>query len=622
MTADFVADATRNLIAEKLRQAFFEYFRYTPAPSEVASWQNSLRAMSDVVDLSSLDDHGIVVELQLPLSSKRLDCMITGHDGGDRPQAIVVELKQWEGADPSDIDESVSVFMGGRQRDVLHPSAQVGGYQRYLMDVHTAFNEGRVGLAACGFAHNARFDPDGELWSARHHQLLERWPLYAGDQIDDFANFLNGRLEGGDGGSVLDEVLKGRYRPHKRLLDHTARVIRREPTYVLLDEQRVAFNHILGRVRDRQASSERSVFLINGGPGTGKSVIAVNLVAELSAQGFVTQHATGSKAFTENLRKVVGSRAKAQFSYFNSFSDAEPSLVDALICDEAHRIRESSNSRFTRKEARSNRPQIEELMLAAKVSVFFIDDRQVVRPGEVGSSELIRSTASQLKVPVFEHTLETQFRCGGSEAFVGWVDNTLEIDTTQFVLWDPSEEFDFQVVDTPQELEAMIRAKAAEGFAARLTAGFCWRWSDPLEDGTLVNDVVVNGWSMPWNARPDAGRLAASIPKSNYWASDPGGLSQVGCIYTAQGFEYDYAGVIFGRDLVWRPRKGWIGQPEYSYDAVVKRRAREDLDSFTRLVKNTYRVLLTRGLLGCYVYFQDEQTRDFLLSRIEWQEAD
>ena len=121
------------------------------------------------------------------------------------------------------------------------------------------------------------------------------------------------------------------------------------------------------------------MFLIHGGPGTGKSVIAVNLVAELSTQGYSTFHATGSRAFTENLRKNVGSRAAAQFKYFNSFLDADDSL-DVLICDEAHRIRESSNNRFTKKENRTDRPQIDELIDAAKTSVFFIDDLQVVRP--------------------------------------------------------------------------------------------------------------------------------------------------------------------------------------------------------------------------------------------------
>jgi DUF2075 family protein len=620
MTVDFVADATRNRIAQQLSEAFFAYFRYQPAHSEVRSWQSSLRAMADAVELANLDDHGVVVELQLPLSSRRLDCMLTGHDDRARAQAIIVELKQWEKAGPSEIDDCVVTFLGGRERDVLHPSRQVGNYQRYLQDVHTAFNEGAIGLNSCSYLHNMRFDPSAEVLKPKHKQLLAQWPLFTGDQVDQLATFLTDQVSSGDGGPILDEVLKGRYRPHKRLLEHTAAMIRREPTYTLLDEQQVAFNHILGRVRDRQRSTEQTVFLVKGGPGTGKSVIAVNLLAELSGDGFATMHATGSKAFTETLRKSVGPRAGVQFGYFNGFASAEEKVLDAIICDESHRIRSTSNSRFMKKEERSDASQVDELMRASKVAIFFIDDMQVVRPGEVGSSSLIREAAARAGARLYEHELEAQFRCAGSEEFVSWVENTLEIRAAQPVLLDPEGEFDFDIVDSPQELEGLIRAKALEDSSARLTAGFCWKWSDPHPDGTLESDVQIGSWSMPWNARPDAGRLAKGVPKASHWVRDPGGIDQVGCVYTAQGFEYDYAGVIFGRDLVWRARKGWIGQPEFSQDSVVRRGAQKEPGRFTDLVKNTYRVLLTRGLRGCYVYFEDEQTRDFVLSRVDWQE--
>ncbi|MGI8520947.1 MAG: DNA/RNA helicase domain-containing protein, partial [Actinomycetota bacterium] len=457
MTPDFIADATRNRIASKLEAAFVDHFRFKPARNEVQSWQNSLRAMADVVSLASMDDHGVVVELQLPLSSKRLDCLFTGHDTAERPQGVIVELKQWQEAAPSTIDDCVSVFVGMGVRDVLHPSRQVGNYERYLLDVHTTFSEGGVGLASCGYLHNMTFDPQADLFSERFADILDRFPTFTGDQADDLATFLDARLSAGDGGPVLDSVLKGRYRPHKRLLQHTARMIKGEPAYTLLDEQQVAFNDILGRVRDRERSTGQSVFLIRGGPGTGKSVIAVNLLAELSLEGFTTKHATGSKAFTENLRKSVGSRAAAQFGYFNGFVDAEPEVLDVVICDEAHRIRSTSANRYTPRAQRSTTPQIEELIRSAKVSVFFIDDLQVVRPSEVGSSELITRTANELGIPLIEHELETQFRCGGSEAFVGWVENPLELRETPYVLWDPTEDFEFDIVQSPQELAAIIR---------------------------------------------------------------------------------------------------------------------------------------------------------------------
>jgi DUF2075 family protein len=619
-TSEFMSDAARNRMAVLLADSFFAHFRYQPSQSEVRSWQNSLRAMADVIGLADLTDHGIAVELQLPLSSKRLDCLLTGHGDKDVAHAVIVELKQWEHTSPSAVEDCVVVFIGQRDRDMLHPSRQVGNYKRYLQDVHTTFSEGNVLLSACSFLHNMQFVPASAIFDGRFGSLLEQYPTYTGDQTDRLADYLSDRLPYGDDGLVLDQVLKGRYHPHKRLLEHTARVIRNEPAFTLLDEQQVTFNDVVGRVRDRQRSAQQTVFVIRGGPGTGKSVIAVNLLAELSREGFVTKHATGSKAFTENLRRVVGPRASAQFGYFNGFAGADEQTFDALICDEAHRIRETSHSRFTPASERSELSQVEQLIRAAKVSVFFIDDMQVVRPGEVGSSGLIVETAARLQIPMIEHELETYFRCGGSEAFVGWVENTLELGQTPYVLWDPSDEFDFDVVDSPRELEDLVRMKAESGQTARLTAGFCWKWSDPLPDGRLVRDVTIADWSMPWNAKQDGGKLGIGIPKSNYWATDPRGIEQVGCVYTAQGFEYDFAGVIFGRDLIWRPRKGWVGQPEYSQDTIVKRAAKNDPDRFTTLVKNTYRVLLTRGLRGCAVYFEDAQTRDFVLSRVEWPE--
>ena len=182
-------------------------------------------------------------------------------------------------------------------------------------------------------------------------------------------------------------------------------------------------------------------------------------------------------------------------------------------------------------------------------------------------------------------------------------------------LWTGDDNFDLDIVDSPEELEALIRQRADQGHTSRLVAGYCWPWSAPRDDGTLANDIEVEGWGRPWNARPNATGPAEGIPKSYYWASEPGGIDQVGCIYTAQGFEVDYVGVIFGNDLVYRPREGWIGRKEFSYDGGLKRGTSDE--DFTRLIKNTYRVLLSRGLKGAYLYFTDEKTRDFVESRID-----
>jgi uncharacterized protein len=327
-------------------------------------------------------------------------------------------------------------------------------------------------------------------------------------------------------------------------------------------------------------------------------------------------HLTGSKAFTSNLRKVVGAGAEALFKYFNvnKHNECAPNQFDVLVLDEAHRLRESSRDRFMRADRWSGLPQIDELINMAKVLVFFMDDRQVVRRGEVGSSDLIRAAAARHNANLLEYVLDAQFRCSGSDGFVNWVNNTLDIERTANVLWDEADRYEFRIVDTVVELEQRVRDKAAEGYSARLTAGFCWPWSSPRPDGTLMSDVRIGEWAMPWNAKGDAGRLARGIPRSDYWASDPGGLNQVGCIYTAQGFEFDYVGVIFGRDIRYDPVSAtWVGDRSKSKDGGLP----ADPQQFLELVKNTYRVLLTRGMKGCFVYFMDEATRNFVRSRME-----
>ena len=611
-TVQFVEDTVQNRIAEKLQEAFFAHFRYRPPVSEVNSWRNSLRAMCNIVQYARLEDNCLLLEYQLPLSSKRLDLMITGRDGEGAANAVIVELKQWSDAQPSSVDGCVVSFVGGRLRDLLHPSVQVGQYMQYLADCHTAFVPGGVGLAACSYLHNAQFDPASELYHQRHAKVLERFPLFSGDQTTELAGFMKGRVRAGGGTEVLRDVLQSKYRASKKLLDHTSAMIEGQTEYVLLDEQLVVFNSVMAEAKRGFHEKQKVVVLVRGGPGTGKSVVALNLVGQLSKLGYNAQHATGSKAFTENVRRVVGSRAGVQFGYFNSYVGAPRNEIDVLICDEAHRIRDTSNSRFSR--VRSTKAQIDELLHVSKVAVFFIDDLQVVRPGEVGSSALIGEAAAREGAKLQEFELEAQFRCAGSDAFVNWIDNTLGVRRTANAIWNRSDAFDFQIIDSVEELERRIREKAGAGVSARLAAGFCWPWSDPLPDGTLVDDVQVGSWARPWNAKPDSGRLARGIPKSNFWASDPAGLEQVGCVYTAQGFEFDYVGVIFGRDLRYDPQSGaWYGDPKASEDTVVKRAK----GNFVDLVKNTYRVLLTRGMKGCYVHFMDADTRNFFRSRIE-----
>ncbi|MBM3763408.1 MAG: DUF2075 domain-containing protein [Acidobacteria bacterium] len=613
-TKGLIDDSVHNRIAGKLSDAFFAHFRYQPQPPEVNSWRNSLRAMCQVFEHADLQDHGVLLEYQLPQTSKRLDCLISGRDGQGRDGAVIVELKQWETCREAYGDKVVA-FVGGGNRDVLHPSAQVYQYQCYLQDGHTAFHEDEksISLASCAYLHNYEPVPGDSLFAQRYKTVLDLAPTFAATHVKELTSFLRNRLERGHGEEVLERIEKSKYKASKKLLEHVSGILAEKPEYTLLDEQLVVFESVLNCLSEGFREREKRTVIIKGGPGTGKSVIALNLMSRLAALGLNAHYATGSRAFTTTLREIVGRRAAQQFRYFNGYMRAERDAVDVIIGDEAHRVRLASYNQWTPAAERTGKPQIDELLDAGKVTVFFVDDRQVVKPGEIGSSQYIRDAAQGRGASVVEYQLEAQFRCSGSDGFINWVNNTLEIERTANVLWNLEEPFEFRIADSPEQLDEWIRGKGQEGKKARLSAGFCWPWSKPRSDGTLVHDVQVGSFTRPWNARPNAGHLADGIPESNLWAYDPGGVEQVGCVYTAQGFEFDFIGVIFGTDLVYRPAKGWVGQPTASQDRDV-RRSRE---RFVDLVKNTYRVLLTRGMLGCYVYFQDKETENFFRSRLE-----
>ena len=614
-TKSLIEDSTCNRIATKLKDAFFTEFRYQPSISEVNSWNNSLRAVSQVFQAACLLDHGVLLELQLPLTSKRLDCLVTGYDGSRTCNAVIIELKQWTGCKGASGKNEVATFVGGNVRDVLHPSVQVGQYMTYLTDCHTAFQgKDRISAHACSYLHN--YDPikNDPLFLPQFADQIARFPVFTSDRVPELTAFLDKRIHNGDSGAVAAKVEQSKYRPSKKLLDHIGKLIKGKPEYILLDEQLVVYDQVMEAATKGVKAKKKVAIIVRGGPGTGKSVIAMNLLGDLSSAGLNAHYVTGSRAFTSTVREIVGSRAAAQVRYFNSYMVADVNVIDVMIADEAHRIRETSNNRFTPKVKQSKLPQIQELLKASRTSVFFIDDNQIVRPGEIGSTGYIKTEAEKLHCEVREFELAAQFRCAGSDAFVSWVNNTLGIERTPHVMWNQADEFDFRILSTPKALEDAIRIKLGERSTGRLTAGFCWPWSKPKSDGTLVDDVEIGEYARPWNARSDSGSLAPGIPKESLWAYEEGGINQIGCIYTAQGFEFDYVGVIFGPDLIYVPEAAdWNGDKTKSYDTVVKRSG----DRFTQMVKNTYRVLLTRGMKGCYVHFMDKNTENFFRSRME-----
>ncbi|MCL5113720.1 MAG: DUF2075 domain-containing protein, partial [Patescibacteria group bacterium] len=586
---DFIKDAVQNQIALKLANAFFEYKRYYPPESEKRSWRESLSKISGVFQYLHFQNQGVILEYQLPLNSKRLDCIICGKDEKGNDNAVIIELKQWEKCQ-STLSDKVITFVGSANREVLHPAVQVGQYQMYLKDNLTVFyeDENKIDLNSCSYLHNYFPGSKDPLFDEIYKNYYEKFPVFCADKVTELQDYLSTKVAKGEGIKIINKIDTSQFKASRSLLKHVNKVIKENQRYILIDEQLVAFEKVMAIARNGLNKDKKTAIIIKGGPGTGKSVIAINLMAELSKQEFNTQYSTGSKAFTESLRKSLGTKAAMQIKYFNSYINADENLIDVLIADESHRIRYSSNNRFTRSNNRSNLPQIEELIKVAKLPVFFIDDHQNVRPNEIGSVKYIKENAIRLGCEVFEYQLEIQFRCQGSDKFVQWIENTLGTKKTPQILWNPKQEvFDFKIVSSPHELWKIVEEKnKEEPNSARMVAGFCWPWSFPKSDGTLVKDVKIGDFEMTWEAKEGSSyRLAEGIPPASLWPLDPRAVNQIGSIYTIQGFEFDYVGVIFGKDLIYNfEKQSWEGHKENSSDEVVKRSG----ERFTDYAKNVY----------------------------------
>jgi hypothetical protein len=460
-------------------------------------------------------------------------------------------------------------------------------------------------VAGAAYLHNATEFGVSGLYEV---EQSEHGRLFTADRRGEFLDFLRSRLAPGSGAVAGDELRDGKIGPSKQLMAVAADEVRDREQFVLLDEQRVAYELVLNAVRRGRRSNHKEVVVVTGGPGTGKSVIALSLLGELYRKGITALHATGSSSFTTTMRKVAGARKREVqelFKYFNSFMTAVPNDLDVLICDEAHRIRETSANRYTSAANRTGRPQIEELIDAARVPVFLLDEHQVVRPGEMGTVEEIKAAAAAKGLQCRVVPLDSQFRCGGSDAYLRWVVRLLGLDSGGPVEWEPDGKMQLGVVDSPQELETFLEGRRAEGYGARMSAGYCWKWTKKVAPGEpLPFDVRIGDWGRPWNVFGE--RAVAGAPPAALWATDPAGFGQVGCVYTAQGFEYDWSGVIIGPDLVWRGDR-WVTDRTASKDPVFKKSTPDaDVD---RLIRNTYKVLLTRGMVGTVVYSTDAETR-------------
>lgn len=574
------------------------------------SWDRSIGVVVNDLHDAGLQDVEMLLEYQLPLTSKRADVVLCGLDPrtGDSSY-VVLELKQWTDALPKDGTNDVVTIAG--YGDHLHPGEQVRRYCVHLTDFIATLADEPDRVSGAAYLHNASdLGVDGLFILP----ATETSRLFTGQDRGKFVDFLKSKLAPQSGAPAADELLSSAVRPSKQLMALAADEVQHREMFTLLDAQQVAYSEVLRAVEASRRANTKEVIVVTGGPGSGKSVIALSLLGELSRQGRPVLHATGSSAFTQSLRRIAGSRAprvRQMFKYYNQFIDADQNGLDVLILDEAHRIKETSTNRYTRASLRTGRPQVEELLDAARVPVFLLDEHQVVRPSERGTVAEIEGAALRMGCKVTRIDLDGQFRCGGSRVYEMWVLRLLGLEPGGPVPWMGDEAFDLSVAPTPATMELRLARLLDDGYSARIAAGYCWKWRDPDKGAdTLPEDVVIGDWKKPWNNKRDTS--FAGAPGTPYWAIDPAGFDQVGCVYTAQGFEYDYGGVIIGPDLVWRGDQ-WVVRPEFNQDTQLKR---GDPAGLERAILNTYKVLLTRSMRGTSVFSTDAETNGLLQSLV------
>lgn len=577
------------------------------AKAEIRSWRESLGYIARLLrDPEIAPDIGVAVEFILPQSSKRIDVILAGHaDDGSR-RLVVVELKQWSSVGATDRD-AIVLLRGEMRPDQarIHPSYQAWSYTAFLEGFNEAIYDGGLQLKPCAYLHN--YAADGIIDSPQYQPYIERAPLFLKGDEDrkKLREFIKQHIRHGRGRQVLFDLERGRMRPSKALADVVGKLLKGNSEFALIDDQKEVFEAAKAACRQASASGRPRVLIIEGGPGTGKSVIAVNLLAALReglTVKYISKNAAPRAVYSDKLIQTRdNSHLVNLFGGSGSFTETVQDAFDVLVVDEAHRLTEKSGF-----YGNLGTHQVKELIEAAKCSIFFIDEDQRVTLKDVGSKEIIRKFAAERNAEVEEYSLTSQFRCAGSDGYLAWVDHTLQIRTTA----NPSLAdipFDFQVFDDPSDLHKAIETKNANN-RARVVAGYCWPWNS--KKNPKLMDVVIGDYERQWNLDQDG----------SLWIVAPNSVAQVGCIHTCQGLEVDYVGVIIGPDLaimgdtlVAVPRaRDRHDKTMKGFVKMTKEQPAEAARLADSIIKNTYRTLMTRGMKGCYVYATDAKLRAYL----------
>ena len=571
--------------------------------SEYRSWSNSLQYMRNALDDPAIPGEAeVAIEYQIPRTSKRVDFMIAGADKNGSDNVVIVELKQWETAEKVDdlMQCSVRAFTGGASRVVSHPSYQAFAYASFIRNSSEFVQDSNVGIQPCAYLHNCtpvgRKQLDDEIYRIWNTEA----PLFDRSQVLELQQFVKKFITRKSlSGNLLNRIDNGRIRPSKALQDCLVSLMAGNREFILLDEQAVVYDMCRKMMNQCQKDRKKRTIIIRGGPGTGKSVLAVNLLKEFVSLEYNASYCTKNSAPREAYQKLLaGANLMAQATIKQLFrspfglSSAPANFYDCLIVDETHRLVDRMYRDWTGEN------QVKECINASLFTVFLIDEDQRITTNDIGSVDEILKWAGELgsKVTMNRETvLTSQFRCNGSDQYIQLLNNILQIG--EYTDIDYSELlFDIRVFDDPNELRDELRKLNQVNNKARMVAGYCYDWD--VKNGRGEWDIrLQNGFQAKWN-----------LPTDKVWAINPESFEEVGCIHTAQGLEFDYVGVLIGKDLRFDPATGRIVTDKTKIskdDHTSGIRTAPDPDA-ERLIKNTYKTLLTRGQKGCFIYCEDE----------------
>jgi len=614
--AEFTQDVFSNEIEKKIIDAFELRLGWRAPQAEVDSWKNSMQYMNNVLLAAKApEDAGVAIEYRVPLTSKRVDFILSGADQERRDTAVIVELKQWSDVTATCKDAIVETFVGGAVREVTHPSYQAWTYAALIRDFNADVQDGGIELKPCAYLHNC---VDGSTVKSEFYgRHIERAPVFVRDDVQALSEFLSRYVKYGDTSRILYKIDHGRLRPSKNLADHLLSLLQGNREFEMIDDQKVVYETALS-LADRAQGGRKQVLLVEGGPGTGKSVVAINLLIELTSRQFVSHYVSRNaapRAVYES--KLTGSFSKSHitnlFKGSGAYVETSPNTMDALIVDEAHRLNEKSG--FYQNQGEN---QIKEIIRAAKCSIFFLDQDQRVTFKDIGDREEIRRWAVEAGAEFTEMKLESQFRCNGSDGYLSWVNHTLQIEETA----NPTLagiDYDFRVFDCPNELRRTIIELNQESNKARMVAGYCWDWKG--KKNPEIEDVQIpeHDFSMRWNLDKD-GPL---------WLVSPASVAEIGCIHTCQGLELDYIGVVIGEDLIIRDgqvvtdgsKRSSQDRSIHGFKPMLKSDPESAREIAERIIKNTYRTLMTRGQKGCFVFCVDRETNEYFRQFAEYRRA-